>query len=145
MRQIVDGHARPALGTLRPGSRSADDKRGLLRQLFDGKVQPATLLLVGQAVSGAHGSHRPRAGGVPAPRGRGQEREARHRAHRSRARDCERDRLAKALSKQYGTAVHLQVVVDPDVVGGLRVEIGDDVIDGTVSSRLEDAQRKLAG
>jgi F-type H+-transporting ATPase subunit delta len=30
-------------------------------------------------------------------------------------------------------------------VGGLRVEIGDDVIDGTVSSRLNDAQRKLAG
>jgi len=27
----------------------------------------------------------------------------------------------------------------------MRVEIGDDVIDGTVSSRLEDAHRKLVG
>jgi len=59
--------------------------------------------------------------------------------------DDERERLTQALSRQYSTSVHLQVVVDPDVVGGLRVEIGDDVIDGTVSSKLEDAQRKLAG
>ena len=41
--------------------------------------------------------------------------------------------------------VHLNVVVDPDVIGGIRVEIGDDVIDGTVASRLDDARRKLAG
>jgi F-type H+-transporting ATPase subunit delta len=41
--------------------------------------------------------------------------------------------------------VHLNVVVDPEVIGGIRVEIGDDVIDGTVSSRLDDAGRKLAG
>ncbi len=41
--------------------------------------------------------------------------------------------------------VHLNVVVDPDVIGGIRVEIGDDVIDGTVVSRLDDARRRLAG
>ena len=33
------------------------------------------------------------------------------------------------------------VVVDPELLGGLRIEIGDDVIDGTVSSRLDDARR----
>ena len=33
----------------------------------------------------------------------------------------------------------------PSVIGGLRVEIGDDVIDGTVASRLDDARRRLAG
>ena len=113
--------------------------------VFGSKVQPATLMLVGQAGSGAHGTF-----------DRGLE-EFQHLAaeaqeeklatvHTARELDdSERERLAKALSKQYGTTVHLQVVVDPDVVGGLRVEIGDDIIDGTVSSRLEDAQRKLAG
>ena len=55
------------------------------------------------------------------------------------------DRLAAALSRSYGRTVHLNVVVDPDVIGGIRVEIGDDVIDGTVASRLDDAGRKLAG
>jgi F-type H+-transporting ATPase subunit delta len=41
--------------------------------------------------------------------------------------------------------VHLNVIVDPEVIGGIRVEIGDDVIDGTVSSRLDEAGRRLAG
>ena len=37
------------------------------------------------------------------------------------------------------------MIVDPEVIGGISVEIGDDVIDGTVSSRLDDAGRRLAG
>jgi F-type H+-transporting ATPase subunit delta len=41
--------------------------------------------------------------------------------------------------------VHPNVVVDPEVIGGVRVEIGDDIIDGTVVSRLDDARRRLAG
>ena len=41
--------------------------------------------------------------------------------------------------------MHLNVIVDPEVIGGIRVEIGDDVIDGTVSNRLHDARRQLAG
>jgi F-type H+-transporting ATPase subunit delta len=49
------------------------------------------------------------------------------------------------LARQYDRPVHLNVVVDPDVIGGIRVEIGDDVIDGTVVSRLDDARRRLAG
>ena len=57
----------------------------------------------------------------------------------------ELDRLQAALSNQYGRTVHLNVVVDPEIIGGMRVEIGHDVIDGTVSSRLDDARRRLAG
>ena len=59
--------------------------------------------------------------------------------------DAERQRLSDALSRQYDRSIHLNVVVDPDVIGGIRVEIGDDVIDGTVSSRIAEAGRKLAG
>ena len=51
------------------------------------------------------------------------------------------DRLASALAGQYGRPVHLNVVVDPTIIGGVKVEIGDDVIDGTVASRLDDARR----
>jgi F-type H+-transporting ATPase subunit delta len=54
-------------------------------------------------------------------------------------------RLATALGKQYGSTVHLHVVVDPELVGGLRIEIGDDRIDGTISSRIDDARRRLVG
>jgi F-type H+-transporting ATPase subunit delta len=57
----------------------------------------------------------------------------------------EQRRLAGLLSSQYDTTVHLNVVVDPEVVGGMRVEIGDEVIDGTIASRLDEARRRLAG
>ena len=57
----------------------------------------------------------------------------------------QRGRLGAALARIYGHEVHLNVEVDPKVVGGIRVEIGDEVIDGTVLSRLDDARRRLAG
>lgn len=55
------------------------------------------------------------------------------------------DRLAAALSKRYGKKVSVNTVIDPSVVGGLRVEIADDVIDASVSSRLADLRQRLAG
>jgi F-type H+-transporting ATPase subunit delta len=57
----------------------------------------------------------------------------------------ERTRLAGALSEQYGRDVHVNVVVDATILGGIRVEIGDEVIDGTVAGRLEDARRRMTG
>ena len=44
-----------------------------------------------------------------------------------------------------GQTVHINVIEDPEVLGGLRVEIGDEVIDGTVRTRLDDVRRRLAG
>ena len=35
--------------------------------------------------------------------------------------------------------------IDPAVVGGLRVQIGDDVIDASIASRLNDLRLRLAG
>lgn len=55
------------------------------------------------------------------------------------------DRLAAALSTKYGKPVTVNEVVVPDVVGGVRVRIGDEIIDGTVRSRLDDLKLKLAG
>lgn len=59
--------------------------------------------------------------------------------------DDERDRLAAALAQMYGRNIQLNVAVDPEVLGGIRVELGDDVIDGTVSARLDEARRRLLG
>lgn len=59
--------------------------------------------------------------------------------------DAQRDRLSDSLSRRYDGQVSLNVVIDPAVVGGLRVQIADDVIDGSISARLADLRQKLAG
>lgn len=53
-------------------------------------------------------------------------------------------RLQVALLKLAGRPVELQVQVDPQVLGGLRVQIGDQVIEGTVAGRLDEARRQIA-
>ena len=54
-------------------------------------------------------------------------------------------RLADVLSRLKGRTVRLNVAVDPAVLGGVHVRIGDEVIDGTVASRMEGARRALLG
>jgi F-type H+-transporting ATPase subunit delta len=53
----------------------------------------------------------------------------------------QRDRLRAALTAQVGREVAIQEVIDPDVLGGVRVELGDEVFEGTVADRLEEARR----
>ncbi len=57
----------------------------------------------------------------------------------------QRGRLGRALQQMYGHDVHLNVQLDPALVGGIRVEIGDEVIDGSIVDRLDDARRRLVG
>lgn len=55
------------------------------------------------------------------------------------------ERLRSALGARYNTTVTLNTVIDPTVVGGLRVQIADDVIDASVSTRLADLRQRIAG
>lgn len=52
-------------------------------------------------------------------------------------------RLAAALSEATGKAVDLEVQVDPTLVGGVIARVGDEIIDGTVRSRLRAALERL--
>lgn len=54
-------------------------------------------------------------------------------------------RMSAALSRLTGREVRLSVAVDPSVLGGAHVTVGDDVIDGTIASRLDQAKRALLG
>ena len=59
--------------------------------------------------------------------------------------EAQQRRLADALSRLKGRTVRLNVAVDPSVLGGVHVRIGDEVIDGTVAARMEGARRALLG
>lgn len=58
--------------------------------------------------------------------------------------EAQKDRLAQSLSSRYGTTVRVNELVDPSVLGGMRVQIGDDVIDGSIATRLNDLRLQLA-
>lgn len=53
------------------------------------------------------------------------------------------ERLRNALSTRLGRPVQLQINVDPDVLGGMQVEIGHEVYESTVAGRLEEVRRQL--
>ena len=55
------------------------------------------------------------------------------------------DRLRAGLAKTYGRDLKLNLAIDPSILGGIRVQIGDDVIDGSVSTRINDLRLQLAG
>jgi ATP synthase F1 delta subunit len=55
----------------------------------------------------------------------------------------QQERLTQSLSRSYGRELVLHVQVDPDVVGGVRVQVGDEVMSGTIADRLSDVRRRL--
>jgi F-type H+-transporting ATPase subunit delta len=120
-------------------------KRALVDNLLEGKSTEVTRLLVRQAVAGRYRSF------SAALTEFGKLAAARRKRLIAVVRvarpldEQRRQRLAEALGRRYGRAVHLNVIVDPEVLGGVRVEIGDEVVDGTVATRLEDVRRRIAG
>lgn len=58
---------------------------------------------------------------------------------------AQQKKLESSLAEQYGRPPVLDVVLDERVLGGLRVQVGDEVVDGTIASRLADLRLQLAG
>lgn len=58
--------------------------------------------------------------------------------------DAQRTALEQALSAQSGRPVELKVVIDPELLGGVVVQLGDTVIDGSVAKRLTEIKSSLA-
>jgi F-type H+-transporting ATPase subunit delta len=59
--------------------------------------------------------------------------------------DDAKQRLAEALSRSSGSQVEVRTTVDPGVMGGVVVTMGDTVIDGSVARRLSELRSRLSG
>jgi F-type H+-transporting ATPase subunit delta len=124
----------------------AEGKSALLDRLLSGRVSPVTEQLLRNVLTGPHAGH---AENViehlseVASRRRGRY-VARVTSAVALAPDQE-ERLAGILDRLYGRSIELQVTVDPSVLGGLIVQVGDEVIDGSIAHRLEAVERRLAG
>lgn len=57
----------------------------------------------------------------------------------------QRATLAATLAATYGHDVHLNVVIDPQLIGGMTVRVGDELVNGSVASRLAELRRTVAG
>jgi ATP synthase F0 subunit b/ATP synthase F1 delta subunit len=57
--------------------------------------------------------------------------------------DAQRTRITEVLSRIYGHPVAIQLHVDAELLGGLLISVGDEVIDGTLKSRLISAEAQL--
>jgi ATP synthase F0 subunit b/ATP synthase F1 delta subunit len=57
--------------------------------------------------------------------------------------DAQQTRLTEVLTRIYGHPVTTQIQIDPELLGGLAITVGDEIIDGTLSSRLAAAQSQL--
>jgi F-type H+-transporting ATPase subunit delta len=123
----------------------AEGKRELLETLLGGKVTPATMRLVTQAAVQARG--RSLDASLEEYARLAAERRERLVAevHVAIALTAEQRRqLVAALTSSYGRDVHLNIVLDPKVIGGMSVQIAGELIDGTVASRLAGLRRRLA-
>jgi F-type H+-transporting ATPase subunit delta len=116
-------------------------RQELVEQLLTGRATPATMALAKRAVGARERTFAHTIEGFVTLAA----------AHKNRvvatvrvARQLtpeQRERLQRSLSRQVGREVAVQEIIDPDVLGGVRVELGDEVVEGTVADRLEQARR----
>jgi F-type H+-transporting ATPase subunit delta len=128
------------------GPTTTDAKASLLTDLLSEKVSGPSLSLITQLLTHPRGRSPQAALDVAA--GIAARRRSQLIAVVRAASDlslAQRRRLLDTLTAAYGQGIHLNVVHDPAVIGGVSVQIGDELVDGTAASRLAAVRRKLAG
>jgi F-type H+-transporting ATPase subunit delta len=58
--------------------------------------------------------------------------------------DSQQAQLEKSLSRDYGNDLRLNIEIDPAILGGIKVQVAGEVIDGSVANRLKQAKMMLA-
>ncbi|WP_018685662.1 F0F1 ATP synthase subunit delta [Actinokineospora enzanensis] len=123
-----------------------EGKLVLVRELIGGKVDPTSAALVENLV--AHPRGRQVVAGLEALAAEAAKRRERSVAHVISAGPLsaeQQDRLAGALQRIYSRPIALHLEIDPGLGGGLVVKVGDEVIDGSTTGRLDALRRRFAG
>ncbi|HEY7224940.1 MAG TPA: F0F1 ATP synthase subunit delta [Micromonosporaceae bacterium] len=143
--QVVEGN--PGLSAaLGSSTTPAEQRSRLVHSLLANKARPVTTRLVDVALRGFGG--RSFDAGLARLVELAADRRDRAIAYVTVARTLSQEqqrRLADQLSSIYGRTVDLKISVSPEVVGGLRVRIGDDLYDATILRRLAEARVRLVG
>ena len=144
IRQVVDSD-RELQAALSSRQASLDSKVALVANLFKGKLQANAALLLRFAVIG---SRHHKVSAVLEQFGKQvSEVASRVVATVTVAKElsaAQLKRLESALSKNYGQALNLNVEIDPSILGGVKVQVSGEIIDGSVANRLNQAKLQLA-
>ena len=130
--------------TLTDSTLPADRRQQVVAQLLGGKASATTVQLVSMLVTGGQVKEMPAI--IDSLVKRASSEKAQEVAEVRSAiplSDDQQKRLAAALSKATGKALNLKVVVDPSVLGGLVAVVGDEVIDDTVRTRLDQLKTRI--
>ncbi|MEV3934635.1 F0F1 ATP synthase subunit delta [Glycomyces sp. NPDC049804] len=143
--RLVDGDAELA-AVLGASGTDPKGRASLIENLLEGKAEPVTVKLATAAAYGIGGRsfHASLAHLVEAAAAARDETVAYVTVAKPLDEAGERQ-LAAKLSLVYGRPAALKVTVDPAIVGGIRVQVGSDLWDGSVSRRLDEARQALAG
>lgn len=125
---------------------SSEGKSGIVDSLLEGRAAPETVTLIAHVAGSLRGRRIQDAVArlselAAARRGRiiAEVRSA------VELTDAQQQRLSAVLKKLHKREVELNIEIDPAVIGGIEVRVGDEVIDGTAATKLEAARRRLAG
>ncbi len=123
---------------------SAQVKRELIANLLDGRAHDDTVILITQAAVYPRGLRVAIAldqySDVLAAR---QQRSVAEVTVAAPLSESQTDRLQAALAAAYGRELVLNLQVDPAVIGGVRVQVGDEVMNATIADRLAEVHRRL--
>lgn len=141
--RILDGSAELQMALTDPAS-SPQAKAQIIQELLGKKVKPATLNVLSYYVANLHGRRVDTVvdhlAGLAAAQSNQVVAEVTSVIDLD---DKQKSRLAAVLEKITGKKVRINVAIDKNIVGGLSIQIGDQIIDGSVTSRLEQARRTL--
>lgn len=127
-------------------AQSASVKASIVRDLLNGRATTATNEVLQYAVGHLHGRRIDAVvDGLCALAAEQRERMVAEVRVAAPLDPSQATRLADVLTRIKGRTVRLNVAVDPSVLGGVHVTIGDEVIDGTIASRMEQARRAVLG
>ena len=122
----------------------SDRRQNIVEQLLGGKAHNVTVQLVSMLVGTGHISLLPQVADALVKRASSSKQlEVAEVRSAVALTDAQKARLAEALGKVAGKPVNLKVVVDPSVIGGLVATIGDEVIDDTVRTRLDQVKARF--
>ncbi|MCW4355183.1 F0F1 ATP synthase subunit delta [Hoyosella sp. YIM 151337] len=123
----------------RPASATAE----VLKELLYGKVTPITEALAAQAVARSRRAPADEFAEIASLAAEQRERAVAHVRSSVALSDSQKERLATALDRIYGKRIAVHVEVDPSLLSGLVVRVGDEVIDGSAAGRLAALRKAL--